>query len=124
MTKEWLKELQTSRSVIWLCRHNQQEKRKVKGSGLTIKLEDVTTIRLVEINKKEAGRIRESHHTKATKDVVLQAEEEVVVENLTKVTFSVSNVRSMVTTLVISLKNKRIKIMMQSLQSMKKKRCC
>ena len=56
--------------------------------------------------------------------MVQQVEEEVVVENLTKVTFSVTIVRSMVTTLVIVQKNKRTKIMMQSWQNMKKKRCC
>ena len=91
---------------------------------MATKADEATTIRLVEVSKKEAGRIRESPHTKATKEVVLQVEEEVVVENLTKVTFSVSIVRSMVTILVIVLKSRRIKKLMQSWRNMKKKRCC
>ena len=52
----------------------------------------------------------------------MQIEEEVVVENLIRVTFNVTIVRSMVTILAIVQKSERIKKMMQSLQSMKKKR--
>ena len=67
-------------------------------------------------------QIKEDPHTKATKEVVLEVEEEVVVKNLTRVTFSVSIVRSMVIILVIVQKSERIKKVMQSLQNMKKKR--
>jgi hypothetical protein len=35
--------------VMWFCRHNQQEKRKVKGSGSTTKVEEAKTIRMVKI---------------------------------------------------------------------------
>ena len=70
---------------------------------------------------KEMFRIREDH-IKATKEVVLQIEEEVVVENLTRVTFNVTIVRSMVTILVIVQKSERIKKVMQSSQSIKKKK--
>ena len=52
----------------------------------------------------------------------MQIEEEVVVENLIRVTFNVTIVRSMVTIRVIVQKNERIKKVMQSLQNMKKKR--
>ena len=52
----------------------------------------------------------------------MKVEEEVVVESLTRVTFNVTIVRSMVTIQVIVQRNERIKKVMQSLQSMKKKR--
>jgi hypothetical protein len=77
-----------------------------------------------EASKKEIRQIKKDPHTKVTTEVVLQVEEKAVDKNQTKVTFSVSIFRSMVTTLGIVLKCKRIKKMMQSLQSMKKKRCC
>ena len=81
------------------------------------------TIRLVEeISMKRLRRIKEDPITKATKEVVLEVKEEVVVESLTKVTFSVTIVKSMVTILVIVQRNERIKKVMQSLQNMKKKR--
>ena len=54
--------------------------------------------------------------------MVLEVEEEVVVENLTKVTFSVTIVKNMVTILVIVQRNERINKVMQSSQSMKKER--
>ena len=54
--------------------------------------------------------------------MVLEVEEEVVVEILTRVTFSVSIVRSMVTILVIVQKNEKIKKVMKSLQNMKNKK--
>lgn len=41
------------------------------------------------------------HHTKVNKEVVLLVEEMEVVKNLTKVTFNVSIIRSMVITLLI-----------------------
>src|SRR3954463_14069655 len=97
MNKEWLKELRASRRAMWLCRLSQQTKRKAKEAGLEIKVEVATTIRLVKISKKEIGRIRESPLTKETKEVVLQVEEEVVVESLTRVTFIISIVTSIVT---------------------------
>ena len=50
---------------------------------------------------KELCQIKEDSITKATKEAVLEVEEEVVVESLTIVTFSVTIVRSMVTILVI-----------------------
>ena len=56
---------------------------------------------------KKTIRIKEDH-TKATKEVVLQTEEEVVVENLIKVTFNVTIVRNMDTIRVIVEKNERI----------------
>ena len=106
---------------MWLCRKIQQNKPKAKESGST-EVEVATTIRLVEETKtKETCRIREDH-TKATKEVVLQIEEEVVVESLTKVTLNVTIVRSMVTIRVIVQRSERIKKVMQSSQSMKKKR--
>ena len=74
-----------------------------------------------ETRTKKTFRIKEDH-TKATKEVVLQIEEEVVVENLIRVTFNVTIVRSMVTIRVIVHKNKRIKKVMQSLQNMTKKK--
>jgi hypothetical protein len=58
MNKEWLKELQDSQRVIWLCRLNQQKKEKAKEAGMATKAEEVTTIQLVEINKKETDQIR------------------------------------------------------------------
>ena len=57
-----------------------------------------------ETRSKETCRIKEDY-TKATKEVVLQIEEEVVVENLIRVTFNVTIVRSMVTIRVIVQKN-------------------
>ena len=54
--------------------------------------------------------------------MVLQIKEEVVVENLIRVTFNVIIVRSMVTIRVIVQKNERIKKVIQSLQNMKKKK--
>jgi hypothetical protein len=108
---------------MWLCRRSQQEIRKAKESGSTTKVEVATTIRLVEeTSRKELSRIKEDPITKATKEVVLEVEEEVVVESLTRVTFSVTIVKSMVTILVIVQRNERIKKVMQSLQNMKKKR--
>ena len=71
MKKEWLKELQANRRVMWLCRHNHQEKRKAKGTGSTTKVKEATSIRLVEINKNEVGLTREDLHTKASKGVVV-----------------------------------------------------
>jgi len=68
---------------------------------MEIKAEEATTIRLVKISKKETSRIRENSGTKATKEVVLQVEEKVVVKIQTRVTFSVTIVRSMVTILVV-----------------------
>lgn len=58
-------------------------KKKGKGKDSKTKVEGATTIQLVEINKKEGGRIRENAHTKITKEIILQVEEEIVVENLT-----------------------------------------
>ena len=58
MNKEWLKELQESRRVIWLYRRNQQKKGKAKEAGMATKEEEAITIRLVKINKKETGQIR------------------------------------------------------------------
>ena len=55
MNKEWLKELQEIRRVIWLYRLNQQKKEKAKEARMETKAEEVTTIRLVEISKKETG---------------------------------------------------------------------
>jgi hypothetical protein len=86
--------------------------------------EEATTIRMVEISKKETGRIRENPGTKATKEVVLQVEEEVVVKSQTRVTFSVTIVKGMVIILVIVQKSRRIKKLMQSWRNMKKKRRC
>ena len=43
--------------MIWLCRLNQQKKEKAKEAGIETKAEEVKNIRLVEINKKETGRI-------------------------------------------------------------------
>ena len=83
--------------MIWLCRLNQQKKEKA---------DEVTTIRLVEISKKETGRIRENPGTKATKEVVVKIQ--------TRVTFSVTIVKGMVIILVIVQKSKRIKKLMQS----------
>ena len=121
MNKEWQKELQENRIVIWLCRLNQKKIRKSKEIGSTTKIEVATTIQLVEeTNTKKTCRIKKDH-TKATKEVVLLIEEEVVVENLTRVIFSVSIVRCMVTTLVIVHKNERIKKVVQSLQNMNNK---
>jgi len=80
--------------------------------------------RLVKISKKETGRIRENPGTKATKEVVLQVEEEVVVKSQTRVTFSVTIVKGMVIILVIVQKRRRIKKLMQSWRNMKKKRRC
>jgi hypothetical protein len=57
--------------VVWLCRLNQQKKEKEKEAGMATKAEEVTTIRLVEISKKETGRIRENPGTKVTKEVML-----------------------------------------------------
>ena len=75
---------------MWLCRFNQKNIRKTNEDGLTTKADVATTIQLVEeISTKKTCRIRENH-TKATKEVVLRIEEEVVVENLTRVTFNVS----------------------------------
>src|SRR3954470_19488460 len=91
---------------------------------MEIKVEVATTIRLVEISKKEIGRIKESPLTKATKEVVLQVEEEAVVESLTRVTFNVSTVISMVTIQQFVQKRIKVKKVMQSLQNKKKKRCC
>ena len=71
MIKEWPRELQVSRKLMWLCRLNQQKIRKAKESGSTIKVEVGTTIRVVEeISTKKMCQIREDH-TKATKEVVL-----------------------------------------------------
>ena len=89
---------------------------------MATKAEEVTTIRMVEISKKETHQIRENPGTKATKEVVLQVEEEVVVKSQTRVTFSVTIVRSMVTILVIVQKSRRIKKLMQNWRNMKKKR--
>ena len=44
MNKGWLKELQASQKVMWLCRRNQQEKRKAKENGSTTKVDEATTI--------------------------------------------------------------------------------
>ena len=97
---------------MWLCRLNQQKIRKAKESGLTTEIEVATTIRLVgETNTKKTCQIQEDH-IKETKEVVLRIEEEVVVENLTRVTFSVTIVRIMVTILVIVQKSERIKKVM------------
>ena len=46
---------------------------------MATKADEVTTIRLVEISKKEIGQIRENPGTKATKEVMLQVEEDEVV---------------------------------------------
>ena len=81
---------------------------------MATKAEEVITIRLVEISKKETGRIRENPRTKATKEMVLQVEEKVVVKRQTRVTFSVTIVKGMVTILVIVQKSRRIKKLMQS----------
>ncbi|CAI8590261.1 unnamed protein product [Vicia faba] len=65
---------------------------------------------------------RRRPHTKATKEMVLEVEDDVVVENLTRVTFSVSIVRSIINILVIVQKNERIEKVMQSLQKLNKKK--
>ena len=101
MKKEWLKELQENRRVIWLCRLNQRKKEKAKEAGMATKAEEATTIRLVKISKKEISRIRENLGTKVTKGVVLQVKEKVVVKSQTRVTFSITIVKGMVTILVI-----------------------
>ena len=66
--------------MIWLCRLNHQKKEKEKEAGMATEEEEATIIRRVEISKKETSRIRENPGTKATKKVVLQVEEEVVVK--------------------------------------------
>ena len=81
---------------------------------MTTKEGEATIIRLVEINKKETGRIRENPGTKAIKEVVLQVEEKVVVKSQTRVTFSVTIVRSMTIILVIVQKSRSIKKLTQS----------
>ena len=107
--------------MMWPCRHIQQKRPKAKES-ISTEVEVATTNRMVEETKsKETCRIKEDH-TKATKEVVLQIEEEVVVENLIRVTFNVTIVRNMDIIRVIVHKNERIKKVMQSLQNMKKKR--
>ena len=106
---------------MWPCMHIQQKKPKEK-ENVSTEVEVATTNRMVEETRlKETCRIKEDH-TKATKEVVLQIEEEVVVKNPTSATFNVTIVRSMVTIRVIVQKNKRIKKVMQSLKNMKKKR--
>ena len=106
--------------MMLLCR---LKTRKAKESGST-KVEVAIIIQLVEETKTyKMYQIREDH-TKATKEVVLQIEEEVVVESLTRVTFNVTIVKNMVTILVIVQRSERIKKVMQSSLSMKKNRCC
>src|ERR1044072_3076573 len=106
---------------MWPCWLNQQKTRKATESGLT-KVKVSTTIRLEEETRtKKTCRIREDH-TKATKEVVLQIEEEVVVERLTRVTFNVTIVRNMVSILVIVQRSERVKQVMQRTLSMKKNR--
>ena len=69
--------------MIWICRHIQQNKVKAKESG-SIKAEVAITIRMIEkTSRKELCQIKEDPHTKATKEVVLEVEEEVVVKSLT-----------------------------------------
>ena len=121
MNKEWLKELQERRRVMWICRLNQQKKRRVKKRWST-EVEEATTIRQTkEISKRRTGRTIEEPRTKATKEVVLQVEEEVVVEIQTRATFSVIIVTSMDTIRQNVLK-RRIRKMMQGWRSMMKKK--
>ena len=62
---------------------------------MATKAEEATTIRLIEISKKESDRIKENPGFKVTKEVVLQVEEEVMVKSQTRVIFSVVVPRKM-----------------------------
>ena len=66
--------------MIWLCKCNQQKKGKANEAGMATKAKEATTIRLVDITKKETSRIRENSGTNVTKEVVLQVEEKVMVK--------------------------------------------
>ena len=109
-----------SKSGVALQAHSKKET-KDKGKCFDRGRGGYNNRMVEETRSKETCRIKEDH-TKATKEVVLQIEEDLVVENLIRVTFNVTIVRSMVTIRVIVQKSERIKKVMQSLKNMKKKK--